>query len=163
MRKEIILRKSFVSGLCAAICLQACQHPVAGARVAKRHLVEISRNGSTLYIDRIDSRQIIKSDSNGTFTAYKIEFEDSVQRDKKYEQDKTVYFEYRLGNDWKAVIDGDSIAPVFFQPVTGLNKMNKEGILVFELPAGKQADALVYDDSFGNWQQQIIALNPHIK
>jgi hypothetical protein len=162
MTKKIICEIVLLSTVWAVMCLQACQQPAAGVK-AIRHLAEVHNNGSTLYVDLADARQVMKADSNNSFIAYKIGFEDSVQGDKKYEQERSVYYDYRMGNDWKVVAGGDSISPVFFQPVTALNKTNKEEILVFELPAGQHPDALVYDDSFGDWQKQIIALNPHIK
>ncbi|THU40043.1 hypothetical protein FAM09_09155 [Niastella caeni] len=163
MRIEIRCGLPYLSAVLVLLYVQACQQPAAKTIPAIRHLAEVHKNGSTLYVDRADSRQVMKADSSEVFIAYKIGFEDSVQGDKKYEQERNVYYDFRMAGDWKAVVDSDSIAPVFFQPVTGLNKTNKEGILVFELPAGKRPDALVYNDSFGGWQQQIIALNPHLK
>jgi len=163
MRKKINGVIMLLNMVSIVMCLQACHQSVARAKPAIHHLAERYSNGSTIYIDRADSRQVMKADSSEAFTAYKVGFTDSLQHDKKYEQERTVYYEFRMANDWKAVIGTDSIAPVFYQPVTGLNKMNTEGILVFELPAGRQPDVLVYDDSFGDWQRQIIALTPHLK
>jgi len=148
--------------VCGFVCLQACRQPVAAAKVV-RHLAVMAKNGSTLYVDPADSRQVMKTDSSDAFVAYKIGFTDSLPADKKYEQERNVYYDFRMVNDWKAVVGNDSISAVFFQPVTALNKMNKEGILVFELQAGQHPDVLVYDDSFGDWQKQIIALTPHLK
>lgn len=142
---------------------QSCHQPVAGVKKKNTHLAEMHKNGSVIYIDKIDSRQVMKSENYNAFSSYKIGFVDSVPVNAKFEKERTVYFDYRMGNDWKAVIGNDSIAPVYFQPATGLNKMIKEVILVFELPAGKQPDALVYNDSFGDWQQQTIALNQNFK
>jgi hypothetical protein len=149
--------------VCAAMCLQACHQSVARVKPAVRHLAERRMNGSAIYIDRADSRQVMKADSAGAFTAYRIGFTDSLPRDEKYQRQRTVYYQFRMANDWKAVIGSDSIRPVFYQPITGLNKMATEGILVFEFSAGRQPDALVYDDSFGDWQRQLIALTPHLK
>jgi hypothetical protein len=163
MRKEIIGSIMFLSMVCGIVCLQACQQSAARTKSTVRHMAEVRRNGSTLYIDSADSRQVMKADSNEVFIAYKIGFEDSLTGDKKYEQERNIYYDLRMASDWKAVVGGDSIAPAHFQPLTGLNKMCKEGILIFELPSGKQPDALVYDDSFGDWQKQIIALNHHLK
>ncbi len=163
MRKEIIVKVMKLYMICGVVCLQACQQPDANTKLAVKHMAEMTRNGSTLFIDPADSRQVMKADSGEAFVAYKIGFANSVQGDKKYEQERNVYFDFRMVNDWKAVVGSDSITPVHFQPLTGLNGTNKEGILVFELPAGKQPDLLVYDDSFGDWQQQIIILNSHLK
>lgn len=163
MRIEVVFKIMLLSMISGVVCLQACHQPNAGARVPVRHMAEVRRNGSILYIDPADTRQVMKADSSGVFVAYKVGFEDSLTSDKKYEQARNVYYNFRMSNDWKAVIGSDSITPVFYQPVTGLNKVSKEGILVFELPVGQHPDALVYDDSFGDWQKQIIALNPHLK
>lgn len=162
MSKEIMYRIVLLSMMCGFICLQACRQPLAEAKVV-RHLAEVHKNGSTLYVDRADSRQVMKADSSNAFVAYKIGFTDSLPADKKVEQERNVYYDFRMVNDWKAVVGSDSISAVFFQPVTGLNKMNKEGILVFELQPGQHPDVLVYDDSFGDWQKQLIALTPHLK
>ncbi|OQP63234.1 hypothetical protein A3860_25430 [Niastella vici] len=163
MAREIIYRIVLLGTVWAFICLQACESTAAKVKPVIKHMAEIHRKGSDLYLDEADSRQVMKAGSNNNFIAYKIGFTDSLTDDKKFEQKRIEYYDYRMVNDWKAVVNGDSISPVFFQPVTGLNKMNREGILVFELPTGSQPDALVYDDSFGNWQKQIIALNPHLK
>jgi hypothetical protein len=163
MRKQIIVKIMLLSMVCGVVCLQACQQSAAKAKQAVRHLAEVHKNGAAIYIDPADSRQVMKADSSELFTAYKIGFKDSETSDKKHEQERNVYYDFKMVNDWKAVVAGDSIAPVFFQPLTGLNKSKKEGILVFELPAGKHPEALIYDDSFGDWHKQIIALNPHLK
>lgn len=160
MRKILFI--AIISAPWVCLFQQACHQPVA-AKPVVRHLAEIHKNGSVLYIDKVDSRYVLKPDNKDAFTSYKIGFEDSVQGNSTHEQQKNVYFDYRMSNDWKAVVDGDSVAPVFFQPVQGLSSKVKEGIIVFELPAGKQPDALVYDDSFGAWQKQVIALNQNIK
>lgn len=162
MTKEIICVTRLMYLVCVVLCLQACRQSVGGAR-PERHLAVLHKNGADLYIDRIDSRRVMKADSNETYVAYKIGFTDSLQGDKKFEQERNVYYDFRMANDWKAVVENDTLSPVFFQPLTGLNNMNKEGVLVFELPAGKHPHVLVYDDTFGNWQKQIIALNPTLK
>ena len=163
MRKNSFLKLSLTGWLFTIFFNQACHQPAAVKKDHFRHLAEIHKNGSVLYIDKVDSRRVMKSDDYSAFSSYKIGFVDSMPANVKMQQEQTVYFDYRMGNDWKAVIGADSIAPVYFQPVTGLNKMIKEAIIVFELPAGKQPDALVYNDSFGDWQKQIIALNQNYK
>lgn len=163
MRKEISCGIMLLCMVWTVMCLPACREAVTQAKPVVRHLAERHQNGATIYIDKVDSRRVMKADSSEAFTAYKIGFTDSLPHDKKYERDRTVYYDFRMANDWKAVIDGDSIRPVFYQPVTGLNNMVYEGIVVFELPAGRQPDELIYDDSFSDWQRQIIALTPHIK
>jgi hypothetical protein len=163
MRKEIICKIMLLSMMSGIVCLQACHQPNTGAKIIVRHMAELHSNGSVLYVDPADSRQVMKADCSEAFVAYRIGFEDSLTSDKKIEQARNVYYDLRMASDWKAVIGSDSISPVFYQPVTRLNKVSKEGILVFELPAGRRPDALVFDDSFGDWQKQIIALNPHLK
>jgi hypothetical protein len=162
MRKEINGAIMLLNMVCAVVCLQACHESEARTKPVIRHLAERHINGSTIYIDKADSRQVMRTDSAGAFTAYRIGFTDSLPRDEKYQMQRVVYYQFKMANDWKAVIGSDSISPVFYQPITGLNKMITEGILVFEFPAGRQPDALVYDDSFGDWQRQLIALTPHL-
>ena len=163
MKKKSFLKLSLTGWLFTIFFQLSCHQPEGVKKDHFRHLAEIHKNGLVLYIDKVDSRQVIKSENYSAFSSYKIGFVDSMPANKKMQQEQAVYFDYRMGNDWKAVIGSDSIAPVYFQPVTGLNKMIKEGILVFELPHGKQPDALVYNDSFGDWQQQTIALNQNFK
>jgi DNA-dependent RNA polymerase auxiliary subunit epsilon len=163
MRKEINCGIMLFCMVWVIMCLPACYQSVGGKRPAIKHMAEVHKNGCSLYVDRVDSRQVMKADTGNAFVAYKIGFIDSLQGDKKYEQERNVYYDFKMVNDWKAVVGRDSILPIHFQPVTGLNSMNKEGILVFEMPAGKYPNTLVYDDSFGDWQKQIIALNPTLK
>ena len=163
MRKEIIFKILFFGLTSGVICLLACHQPNIKVKVTVKHLAEIHRNGAVLYVDPADSRQVIRADKPEAFIAYKIRFEDSVTNDKKHELGRNEYYDFRMAHDWKAVIGNDSIHPAFFRSVAGLNNISKEGILVFELPAGQHPDALIYDDFFGDWQKQVIALNPHLK
>ncbi|MFT3827197.1 MAG: hypothetical protein QM731_24940 [Chitinophagaceae bacterium] len=130
----------------------------------KQHAVEISMNGSLLYADRINNGQVMtKGTDNNHFVSFRIGFKDSVQVDKKFEKERGVYFDFNMGNDWKALINGDSVAPVFYHPMPGLNNMEKQGMLVFEVPEGLHPDTLVYNDSFGQWNKQIIVFNGNSK
>lgn len=141
--------------LAGAACNQAANASSAG----RKHLVEINKNGDLLYVDKTSISRVMKETGDSYFSSYVIGFADSIKGNSKSESEKTLYFQYRMSNDWKAVLNGDSLLPVFFQPVTKLNSMTREGIIVFELPGGQHPDTLVFNDSFGQWEQQVIVLN----
>lgn len=143
---------------------ESCNHPASAAASPVRHQVEIEKNGSVLYVDQVESNRILKQEeetnTKGSFASFKIGLNNSFPFNSKREKEWGVHFEYNMTRDWVALIEGDSLSPVFFHPVIGLNTKTREAILVFELPAGaRQPDTLIYNDSFGTWQQQIIPLN----
>lgn len=160
MNKQIHhIGKIFCAGLISWM-LFSCNQSASSKATKKTHLVEISRPGALLYVDKVaNNRVMADAGEHGQFVSYRIGFYDSIaHRDKKVQREATVYYQYKMSSDWKAVIAGDSIAPVFYQPMAGLNSQVNEGVLVFELPGQQEPDALVYHDATGLWQTQIIVL-----
>jgi hypothetical protein len=163
MKKKMVWAASLGCLSLAAYCLTACQTQRPKAKPVALHLAEVHRNDHAVYVDQFDSRRLVQTAGANAFTCYKITFEDSELPDEKSKRERNLYYEFRAGNDWKALSAGDSIKPVFFQPIKGLNEQVKEVVLVFELPEGRRADTLVYNDSYGDWQQQVMPLNPNNK
>jgi hypothetical protein len=135
---------------------------MAGKTALKKHLASINQPGALLYVDKVDNNRVLSQDvvQGGQFVSYLVGFCDSaLNRDAKVQQEKGVYYQFHVMNDWKAVVGGDSIAPVFYHPVVKLNSQEREGVLVFELSGDAEPEALVYRDATGLWGTQIIVLN----
>lgn len=141
-----------------------CHTPSLPEEKPEHHLAMVVQRGEVLYVDRVDSRMVMTvhpgSGDPKDFHSFLIGWRDSLPgTDKKKIGQMTKYFQYDMQRDWVALVKGDSVYPVFFQEKPELDGRVKEGILVFELPAGLQPDTLVYKDSFGSWGTQLLALN----
>lgn len=138
----------------------ACHNRPVARQDRKRHQVEVEKPGGLLYVDGVDPEQLVREERSGDklrFVAYKIGFYDStLTMDKNVKQAAGAYYQYGVSHDWRMVLEGDSVAPVWYYPVTALAQQVHEGILVFELPEDRQVDTLVYTDATGAWGTQIF-------
>jgi len=145
----------------AIFCLGCKGRAKAPAPV--KHLAMVHQRGSTLYVDRLDNRVVLQSaDTSGSthFCSFLIGWKDSVlSADAARRLETEKYFQYSMQQDWSAVVDGDTLRPVFFQEKAGLNAQLKEAAMVFEIPKGHRADTLVYRDTYSAWGTQIFVLN----
>jgi hypothetical protein len=144
------------------LCLGCKGKP--GTVAAETHLSMVRQPGAMLWVDRLDSRVVLqKADTTGntTFCSFLVGWRDSlpVAADGQKRQDRERYFQYGMQQDWTALMDGDSLRPVFLQERPVLDQQLKEGAMVFEIPHGRRVDTLVYRDSFGAWGTQIFVLN----
>lgn len=129
----------------------------------EHHWAAISAAGvGSMYLDKIPANAVVHDTdpgkANTVFVSYRVGFIDSLHPGipGKSDLEKGKYYQYSMYRDWVALIDGDSLQPVFYQPMVKRQKQQEEGILVFEIPKNKQIDTLVYNDSFGPWGQQVI-------
>lgn len=155
------IERTMMAGLLACLLASCGQQQPAGKSmpVREKHLAEKNGPGVRLVVDKVDNKLLMAAGERDRFVSYRIGFYDSVKpADKKELRERGVYYQYKMQRDWKAIVQGDSIAPVFYQPVAGLNDQVNEGVLVFELAEGQQPDTLVYEDATGLWQKQIIVL-----
>ncbi|HLP39533.1 hypothetical protein [Lacibacter sp.] len=150
--------------ICAV--LYSCKDKEAAASIiTEQHDVQIHYPGiGMIYIDKGDCTKLLRSDSVSatTFVCYRIGVLDSVQTkngNASYEEEKSVYYQYNMEHDWKALYQGDSLSPVFFHVTNRKQKNRFEGVLVFETPTGKNPDTLIYNDTYGVWGKQLIVLN----
>jgi hypothetical protein len=165
----MILTKKYTAFLLllCGILIAGCNTPKAEKKSVqrKKHWIEIGLKGEgMMYLDGVPNAAVMqenKNDSSGTeFCSFLVGFQDSSMAvDAKKQEEKQKYFQYEMYKNWTAIVNGDSIAPVFFQPKAKLQQQMDEGILVFEYPVGKKPDTLVYKDSFGPWGLQQIILN----
>lgn len=165
---KMSLIKKYISlfVLISAIVLIGCNTTGKKTKPAerKKHWIEIGLQGEgMMYLDGVPNGMVMqetKADSSTHFCSFLVGFQDSSMTiDEKKEEKKEQYYQYEMYKNWKAIVNGDSISPVFYQPKIRLQKQTDEGILVFELPQGKEADTLVYKDTYGPWGTQQIILN----
>jgi len=133
-----------------------------------KHMAETGWAGSAgVYADRIPNKVVLREDGGDrgatVFYCLRVGLYDSADvADKNIEAAREKYYQLDMYKDWVLLNGGDSIAPVFYQPVP--HKMDKltEQVLVFEVPRDFQASTLVYKDPyklFGNRQTMVIHEN----
>ncbi len=144
----------------AGLLLLSCHSRQPSIYPAEKHQAAVKRPGTMLYVDRADNRMVMQATpgSANDFSSFRIGWTDSLTA-LGANREKERYFQYRMQQDWRALVNGDTLYPVFFQEKPGLNQQLKEGVIVFENAQGVQPDTLVYRDSFGNWGTQIFVLN----
>jgi len=168
MRKPIARRSIYVCLL--TLAMAGCVGNNTGAislQKQKPHLAEIKMEGAELYVDEVDNRMVLRETENrqgrSVFRSYLVGVRESVPTDTKQQAAGRRYFDYDMQHDWKMILNGDSLAPVFFQPKPTLNGGTKEGVMVFEIPGDKTPDALVYVGGAGSRGRQLILLHTQKK
>ncbi len=132
---------------------------------APAHLIEhFFEKGKSVFIDTISNKCVMKEMDNDTgttvFYSYRVTITDSTIRDEKQNAKWQKYFRFDFQYDWKAIVDGDSITPVFFQAVVPKkNLYSDDAIIVFELKKGFSADTLTFNNRFDEKGMQVFDLN----
>jgi len=144
------------------LLLIACQSAVPAARDDRRHLAEKRYPGvGAIYLDTIANHVLLQSSHDGRekskFVSFRIGLRDSTSNAEAVRK-ANVYYQYQMQNDWFAIVQADSLRPVFAQSTPQLNRNFIEQVMVFELPKDSNIDTLVYKDSFGPWGVQTFIL-----
>lgn len=134
----------------------------------KKHELEIFKPGRFFYLDQVKNKQVMQiSDAaeDKGYASYLVGFLDSnwvpdPQQPKK-EDERQTYYRFNMQDRWRAVLNGDSLIPVFYQPVPQTDKRLNAGVLVFQLPEGIRPDTLVYRDAADGWDNMTISLKQH--
>jgi len=133
-----------------------------------KHMAQSGWAGSAgVYADRIPNKSILREDGgdSGTTVFYclRIGLYDSTDvTDKKLVEAREKYYQLDMYRDWVLLDHGDSIVPVFYQPVPRKMEKLTEQVLVFEVPRGFQPSTLVYKDPYkllGNRQTMLLHEN----
>jgi hypothetical protein len=135
------------------------------------HQAQIQKEGAgMIYVDKISCSSVMRNEdsvgSNTSFRCFRVGFIDSLTIAKatdKKSLDAGKYYQYDMQKDWVALVNGDSLRPVFYQPRQRMENHRYEGILVFEVPRDKEPDTLVYADSYSSWGTQVIIINGNKK
>jgi hypothetical protein len=151
-------------GMFLSFCSCMGKHSSKLAFGVGSHEIEVREKGiGMIYLDRVPNSKVMRENSNtkGTkFYSYLVGFQDSsLITDNKKKLERERYFQYDMYRDWVMLMNGDSLRPVFFQPLPQKIQQAEEGILVFEIPYNKVSDTLIYTDSYGSWGQHQIYLN----
>jgi len=157
MKKMQPMSKSYV--LFFGTLLAACHtRPIAGAG-SEKHLSQAKRPGTAIFVDKVDNTTVMQqeADSGKRFYSYSIVWTDSLASINPDRQ-KEKYFQYDMQKDWRALANGDTLYPAFFQEKPGFDRQRKEGVIVFENARGIEPDSLLYRDSYGDWGTQIFVL-----
>jgi hypothetical protein len=130
------------------------------------HQVQVQREGiGAIYVDEIPCNAVVRQDStddNYCFRCYAVGFVDSLllaNATGKKTTETGKYFQYDMQYDWTALVNGDSVKPVFFHVKQGFKEYRQEGVLVFETPRNKKPDLLLYNDSYGPWGAQQFSIS----
>jgi len=131
-----------------------------------RHLAQAGWRGSAgIYADRLPNRAVLKEeavDSGRTaFYCLRIGLYDSTIATGAAEQTaRDKYYQLDMYKDWVLLCGGDSLAPVFYQPVPSREKQLTEQVMVYEIPKGANPVSLVYKDPYGLLgNQHVLNLN----
>lgn len=136
--------------------------------VRKKHELEIFKPGSFFYLDQVQNNQVMQLNDpaeDKRYASYLIGFLDSnwmpdPQQPKK-EEDRMNYYRFHMQDKWRAILNGDSLMPVFYQPATQMDKKLNSGVIVFEIPDGVRPDTLVFRDAEDGWDNMMISLKQH--
>lgn len=149
-----------------ASLFSACQlDKVTALEKRKKHWIEIGlKNEGMMYLDAVPNNLIMNEQKIDTahtrFYSFLVGFQDSILRtDQAKEIRENRYYEYEMPANWTAIVNGDSLRPVFSQTNPKIYKQNSESILVFELPQNHVPDTLIYQDTYGPWGLQKIVLS----
>lgn len=163
-----MLTMIYLSGMLGIVngCTDGKGKTVKSEPVEKHEAQVQSTGAGMIYADKIACDAVMRNtDSNrtGVFHCYLVGFIDSLgiakaQDKKTLETGK--YYQFDVQNDWVAMIQGDSVMPVFYQPKQRLESHRNEGVLVFETKDGKGPDTLIYKGSSTNgWEPQQLIIN----
>jgi hypothetical protein len=134
----------------------------------KKHELEIFKPGKFFYLDQVKNKQVMEiknADEDKLYASYLVGFYDSSWAPDPQQPQKTTdgqtYYQYNMPDKWRAVVGGDSLTPVFYQPVQQADNKINAGVIVFQLPEGIRPDTLVYRDAAEGWENMTISLKQH--
>jgi hypothetical protein len=160
------MKNALILTILVAVIFSACKS--SGEKITAEnhasHYVEIRQRGvGMIGLDKVPNETVMelpKDTGNVNFFSYSVSFQDSTlvtDAQKKLEMGK--YYQYDMQNDWVAMVNGDSVRPVFYQPKVKKSVQLNEGIIVFEIPSGIEPDTLIFADSYGYWGKHQVFLN----
>lgn len=125
------------------------------------HAATSSLFGKTIWADPLNCSQIMQADSGyAGFYCFRIGLTDSSAMkitDEKIKQEIDKYWQYDMWQDWMMLVGGDTIRPVFHEPATSLNVVEKKAVLVFETEVMRAVDTLLFTDRRnGNFVHHLI-------
>lgn len=160
--KIMFLQSAFI----AVIVMTGCKQKKSGNGMTEQHWAEVKMPGvGMIYVDEVSCSSVLSevdsSKGETRFHCYRVGLIDSLpaKANDKKDLEKGKYYQYDMYKDWAALINGDSIRPVFYQPMIKKEINKEESILVFEIIKSKHADTLVYNDSYGLWGRRVIIKN----
>jgi hypothetical protein len=143
-------------------CACTQNHKASAGVIPQKHTAEIQKKGiGCIFLDRVSNAMILKEnlgDSNSNrFVSIKVGFkDDNLIADRSVAKERGLYYQFGMEKDWVALVQNDSITPVFYQPLEQRMQQLHEGILVFEISQGRFPDTLCYKDALGIWGKQMV-------
>jgi len=165
----------FIAGLIVVLnTLDGCSNPADKkdkAGPAETHQAQVQNpEAGMIYADKIACSKVMQgadsSRGNAVFHCYLVGFIDSLTIAKagdKKDIEAGKYYQYDVQRDWIALVQGDSVIPVFYEPRQRIEHHRHEGVLVFETKNGKEPDTLIYKDSYSSWGTQQLIINSNKK
>lgn len=152
-----------IMGVIMDLLLTGCHSRPAPVK-EPQHLAMVQRQGSSIFVDRIDNSMVMLEDNHSpgrkNFYSFLVGWRDTVLGNDPAEAGKREkYFQYDMQKDWCGLVKGDSVRPVFSQEKPGIDKDLKQVVLVFETPADIGPDTLIYRDTYGSGGTAIFVLN----
>jgi hypothetical protein len=114
-----------------------------------------------IYVDRMSSNKVLNVAETGenNFHTYRVGFIDSLlAKQQDADPELNNYYQFRMANDWVALVNGDSLRPVYHQPEPKRIQQDLRGVIVFDLPRNEVPDSLIFLDSKNIWGIQKLSL-----
>lgn len=137
--------------------------PSAPAWLEVKHMTQLKVPGKgEISVDPFEIGKILDTvQGTANFIAYQVEFKPAVSNLAKEQEELAIYYQYQMASDWRLVAAGDTIKPVFSQPVTKLSTDTYTVILVFEDREFNQNGKLLFEDSRAIWGKQQVLINKY--
>ena len=155
MRIIIITVVSF----CLLLATRCTNHARAkqNAVTSKPHWLSVNNPaGDRLYIDSVPASAAITTlgagDANTSFRCFVVGFEKKkIAQDDKEKKAWQYFLQYQMPQQWAALVDGDSLSTVYYEPRVKVQEQRDECLLVFEVPKSRPISAFVFRDSIYAW------------
>src|SRR5579871_1464365 len=138
-------RFCFLVGAIVALVLTAYCH-LPSSKHPPAHLAMVKQAGETLSIDSLDNKVLLGKDNPSiptTLRCFLITWADDLDNgDELGMICRDSYFQYRMQQDWVALVGGDSIRPVLFRNKPLLNRHLRQGAIAFSIPTGCRVDKI---------------------
>lgn len=174
-------------GISAAIIILAITGYGHHSTTANPHLAFFHASGETVYIDSMDARVAMDSETpdpprdgspatDGSATnagsptpnssssrthlsCFLMSWSDNIKHDDEIGMaQREKYIQFGMRRDWVALAGGDSIYANFFRQRPLLDRHLHQWALVFPVPAGRRIDTLVYTGAETAWSKRLFIL-----
>jgi len=150
-------------GISAAIVILAITGYGHHSTTTNPHLAFFHASGETVYIDSMDARVAMDSETPDPprthLSCFLMSWSDNIKHEDEIGMaQREKYIQFGMRRDWVALAGGDSIYANFFRQRPLLDRHLHQWALVFPVPAGRRIDTLVYTGAETAWSKRLFIL-----